>query len=377
MKNKYRKIHVSLKGVNLNRIYKHCSSENIEIFNVDRKDYKHIEFDIDYKDKNKLKNFIKSQNYEYEEAKTGFNKILDFFKYRFGILIGVIVFLIINIFSGIFIWDIKIYGNNIVSNEQILSVLKNNKIMVGGAVNNSILNNIETTLTNQIEDISLCSVVKKGTTIIVNVKEKLKNEEIESMYQGKDIIATENLTIIELSVSNGTPLKKIGDSVKKGDIIVAGYIFNSAGEKIICKANAQIKAKTWRTATEVYQKQVEVKTRTGNKSKTSFLSLFGMNFNVKSQKNQFENFEEETNVVLLKNSFLPFKMTVTTQYEVIIQTVEQDFEKDKQQVVENCQKNAYSFVKQSDVITQVFDEISEEKDCFIVTSYVEVIFQLS
>jgi similar to stage IV sporulation protein len=377
MKNKYRKIHVSLKGVNLNRIYKHCSSENIEIFNVDRKDYKHIEFDIDYKDKNKLKNFIKSQNYEYEEAKTGFNKILDFFKYRFGILIGVIVFLIINIFSGIFIWDIKIYGNNIVSNEQILSVLKNNKIMVGGAVNNSILNNIETTLTNQIEDISLCSVVKKGTTIIVNVKEKLKNEEIESMYQGKDIIATENLTIIELSVSNGTPLKKIGDSVKKGDIIVAGYIFNSAGEKIICKANAQIKAKTWRTATEVYQKQVEVKTRTGNKSKTSFLSLFGMNFNVKSQKNQFENFEEETNVVLLKNSFLPFKMTVTTQYEVIIQTVEQDFEKDKQQLIENCQKNAYSFVKQSDVITQVFDEISEEKDCFIVTSYVEVIFQLS
>ena len=377
MKNKYRKIHVSLKGVNLNRIYKHCSSENIEIFNVDRKDYKHIEFDIDYKDKNKLKNFIKSQNYEYEEAKTGFNKILDFFKYRFGILIGVIVFLIINIFSGIFIWDIKIYGNNIVSNEQILSVLKNNKIMVGGAVNNSILNNIETTLTNQIEDISLCSVVKKGTTIIVNVKEKLKNEEIESMYQGKDIIATENLTIIELSVSNGTPLKKIGDSVKKGDIIVAGYIFNSAGEKIICKANAQIKAKTWRTATEVYQKQVEVKTRTGNKSKTSFLSLFGMNFNVKSQKNQFENFEEETNVVLLKNSFLPFKMTVTTQYEVIIQTVEQDIEKDKQQLIENCQKNAYSFVKQSDVITQVFDEISEEKDCFIVTSYVEVIFQLS
>lgn len=377
MKNKFKHIHVAIKGVNLNRIYKHCNSQNIQMFNVDRKDYKHIEFDIKYKDKTKLKDFVKLQNYEYEESKSGFNKILNFLKFRFGILIGALFFLIINIFSGIFVWDIKIYGNETVTNDQILNVLKRSKIAVGGIINNNLLNNIETTLTNQIEDISLCSVVKKGTTIIVNIKEKLKNEEIESIYQGKDIIATENLTITDISVSNGTALKRTGDSVKKGDVIVAGYIINSAGEKIACKANAKIKAKTWYSATEIYNKQQEVKTRTGKKTKTEILSLFGMNFNVKSQTNSFENFEEETKEVLLKNNFLPFKLTVVTQYEVTSQFVQQDFESDKKNILESCQKKAYAFLKDSDVISNTFDVISEEKDCFVVTSYIEVNFELS
>ena len=36
------------------------------------------------------------------------------------------------------------------------------------------LQDIETALTNSIDSISLCSVIKKGTSVIVNIKENIK-----------------------------------------------------------------------------------------------------------------------------------------------------------------------------------------------------------
>ena len=376
MKNKLKYYHITLKGVNLNRIYKQCKMQNIEMHNIDRKNYKHLEFDVDYRNKKKIKEYIKSQNYDYEEQQSAISKAGKFFVYRFGIIIGILFFLITNIVSGFFVWDIRVYGNESVSKEIIISVLNNDNIRVGSIVNSSKLQNAENTLTNNIEDISLCSIIKKGTVIIVNIKEKLKNEEITSMYNGKDIVATENMTITELNVANGTAKKKVGDSVKQGEIIVAGYVINSSGKKITCKANASVKGKTWRTATETYYKQIEVNNRTGKKSVVSYLSLFGNLFPVKCQKNNFELYEEEEKEVVLMNNFLPFKMLVTTQYEITKQMVEQNFENDKEIVLERCQKNAYAQVKNGDHITKIFDTISEEKDCFVVTSYIEVLIEL-
>ena len=377
MKNSFKYIHISLNGVNLSRIYKECKKNDIELYNIDRKDYKNIEFDIKNSHKKALKIIAKSQRYEYrEDSNFGFLKLINFLKFRFGILIGVLFFVIANIFSSFFVWDIKIYGNRNVTNDEILQVLKNQNICVGGVYKSSNLENIETTLTNSIESISLCSVIKKGTSIIVNIKEKLDVDDIISINADSDIVATTNLTIIDLNVVSGTALKKIGDSVMAGETIVASYILNCRGEKVPCKANAKIKAKTWHTCSEEYYKTVEINTRTGRVIKNSYLTLFSMKFNSKNNKINFENYEEETKEILLtKNNFLPFKHHVSTYYEVVATQTTQDFEKDKQNVIERCQKNAYKQVSSKEEVTNIFDIITEQEDRYIVTSYVEVIFE--
>ena len=376
MKNNLKLVHISLKGVNLNRIYKECKKNNIELFNIDRKDYKNIEFDIRNSHKKTLKGIAKSQKFEYKENRNfGFFKLINFFKFRFGILIGALFFVVINIFSSFFIWDIKIYGNSNVTNAEILKVLKNQNISVGSVYKTTNLDSVETALTNNIDSISLCSVIKKGTSIIVNIKEKLEIDDITSINADNDIIATTNLTIIDLNVVSGTALKKAGDSVKAGETIVASYILNSKGEKISCKANAKIKAKTWHTYSEEYFKVLETKTRTGKVIKNSYLTLFSMKFQATNNKINFENYEEDTKEIMLtKNNFLPFKYYVSTYYEVVITKTTQNFDKDKQNVIDRCQKNAYKQVSGKEEVTNIFNIISEQEDKYIVTSYVEVNF---
>ncbi len=372
-----KRVRISLCGVNMNRIYRECKKHNIEMFNVDRKDYKSIEFDIDSKDKKLVKNIAKSQRYEFAEKQSyGFAKLKNFLKLRFGILIGAIIFVALNIFSGFFVWNIEIYGNQTVSNEEILNVLKEENIILGKQFANTPLSNVENAITNNLDRISLCSVIKKGTTIIVNVKEKLIAEDAENINGDNDIVALTNLTITELNVINGTALKKVGDSVKAGETIVAGYILDGSGNKISCNVNAKIKAKTWHTATEIYYKELEVSHRTGKKITNSYITFFDMKFNVKNRPNTFEYFEEESKKsIITKNNFLPFYMNTTTFYEIQKEKILQNFDQDKQNVIDRCQKLAYKKVNENETVTRIFETITEEEDRFIVTSYVEVVFE--
>ena len=377
MKSKANQIHVEIKGVNLNRIFLECQKNNIELFNVNRKDYKNLEFDVHVKDRTKLNQIVKNGSYDYSvSSKFGFEIIKNQFFLHFGIILGFLLFVILNFFSSFFVWDIKIYGNNRIEDDVILNVLKQNSVERGKPINIDAINTLENSITNQIEDISLCSVILKGTTVIINVKEKLFIEEIDGTNENDDIVATKNLTITKMIVVNGTAQKKVGDSVQKGEVIVAGFVLDANGGKVPCKANASIEAKTWHTATNTYQKEIIVSARTGKTASQTYMSLFGMKFNVKQQPITFENFEEETIETIISNNFLPLKMITKTFYEITQITQKQNFELDKQDVLLKTQKQAGRLVENGEQITNIFDVISEEDDCFIITSYVEVLFQI-
>lgn len=370
-------IKVQLSGVNLNRIYKFCLQNNITIYNVKRVDYKNIQFDITKSNFKTLQNIAKNQNYKLTIIKQfGIAKLLSIYSKRVGIFVGLAVFLFVNIFSGFFVWNIKIYGNNRVLNSQILSVLKANGINNGALFFNTDYQKIEQQLLNKLDELSLCSIIKKGSTIIVNVKEKLfVNQFLDDTKQ--DIVATQNMTINSLTVVQGTALKNNGDSVKAGDVIVAGYFLDANGKKVNCKANANIDATVWYSKTVNYPKVLQLTKRTGQKISNSKMSLFGLNFTVKNHKNTFDEFEvEETINPVFNNNFLPLYLHTTTYHQITKTFVQQDFFKDKQSLIDNLQTEVINTVPKNLTISKTFDTINETDTEYIVTFYAEVQIQL-
>lgn len=376
MKNNSFLLTVKLSGVNLNRIYKQCLNSNIKLTNINRIDYKNIVFDIEKSQLNLLKQIAKQQNYQLQVIKQyGIVKLLSFLAKRVGVVAGLAVFLVATVLSSFFVWDIKIYGNNKVDKSQILNVLKNNGISGGSWFSNNNLNGVEDQILNTIDGVSLCSVFKKGSTIIVNIKEKVFLDTFFNTEQ-QDVVATQNLTINSISVVQGTPLKKAGDSVKAGETIVAGYFLDANGQKVPCKANANISATTWFSKTLNYQKVKKVATRTGNKIVNSKLSLFGVDFTIKNSQNIFENFEVEQNCnPVFKNNFLPFYMHTTTYYQTTISMVEQNFLQDKNSVIQNLKAEVLNSVPQNLTVVKTFDITTETPDAFVVTFYAEVNIQ--
>lgn len=366
-------ITVKLSGVNLNRIYKECLSNDIEMYNINRIDYKNIVFDIEKSKLKEVKRIAQNQNYEFFVLRQyGVLKLFSFLTKRIGILVGIAIFLLTTVLSPFFVFNIKIYGNKRVESGDILSILNTNGINCGSMLFNANFEQIEKKLLDNLDELSLCSVVKKGSVVIVNVKEKLfLNEAIDTSQ--KDIVATQNMTIRSLSVVQGTALKKIGDSVKAGEVIVAGYFLDTNGQRVECKANASIGATVWFSKTQTYQKIKPETVRTGKKIVNSKMTLFGANFFIKNEKNTFESFDtvESVNPVF-KNNILPFYLLTTIYYETTTNYVEQNFERDKQTVLQNLEREVLSEISNDLSIAKTFNTINETQEAFVVTFYAQV-----
>lgn len=363
---------VKISGVNLNRLYKECQKNNISLFDINRINYKNIEVDIDKKDLAKVKQICKEQNYSIDTLKSfGLVKLFSQLKSRIGIIVGCFIFIFLAILNSFFVWDIKVYGNSRIETSQIISILNKQGIKVGKTFAKFDSNLLENSILNQLEDISLCSVVKKGNCIIINIKEKL--EASAEVNASNDVVAEQNMTIKSINVIQGTALKKAGDSVKKGEVIVAGYFEDINGTRRKCKANAVVSATTWFTSTETYQKIANKKTRTGKKCVESYFSIFKLKLPISKKQNSFKNFDSEENEsYVFVNNILPVKKITKTFFEVEITPVKQDFEKDKESIVQRCKENAIKSVPQNLKVERTFETIAETEDAFVVTAYAEV-----
>lgn len=125
------------------------------------------------------------------------------------------------------IWTIQIDGAQYVSKKVILEDLKKHGIYPSVERNKIDSSFIVTTLREDFDEITWASVTKKGTFLIVSIKENTYHN--EQKYHGfqessMDIVANKEGLVSSMIVRSGTPHVSIGDAVKPGDILVSGTI---------------------------------------------------------------------------------------------------------------------------------------------------------
>ena len=126
-------------------------------------------------------------------------------------------------------------------------------------------------------------------------------------------MAESECVITDMIVRKGLAMVKAGDSVKKGDILVSGYIpvKNDAGEITgyqYQKADAQITGKMQIQYKDTVSTQYEIKKDLGIKKEEYYIVLGNRRFAFGGIKNTYETFEEisrEYHVRLTEHFYLP------------------------------------------------------------------------
>ena len=218
----------------------------------------------------------------------------------------------------------------------------------------------------------MVSVKKVGTSLIINIKEKLN----DSKENKADLIAPYNMLITNIQVFSGTANVKIGDLVKKGHVLVYAYMEDGAGEIINCEPSANIQSDIWFT-NEIYYKTKEIiQVRTGNKEVQTNI-LFGgrlLKNNISSSK--FEKYEVEIKEFLICDFLLPIKAKKVIYYEIEEVEIERDFEADKDLIISECYKNAVEKVPTGFEIIKEDIVVSEVENGFIVSAYLKSPFKI-
>lgn len=368
---------VKIFGVNIQKLYKLLKKNNIEMKNIERTDHKTIFFDVKVIKLKKLFAILSNSCYNISvQNYYGLMRYLDFFKKRLGYICGTIIFVTALCLSNLFVSDIKIYGTNSISIVEILIVLNNHGLSIGSIISKYNTEEIESILSKEFDTISLCSVIKKGTQIVVNIKEKQTLDYNFDVSQ-QDIVAKSNGTILSLDVIQGTSNFKVGDSFSAGDVLVSGVFSDIHGNLVECTAKANITAKIFYETTETFYETQEVFVKTGKKIKNSSFKIWGLEFLKTNSKNTFEFYETETKeTYLFKNNFVPIKMLSTIIYETQKKTIEQSFDEQKANIIERLKNETHLLLSKLETIDDEYEIITKIDGGYNIKYVVEITEQI-
>lgn len=122
-----------------------------------------------------------------------------------------------------FVWTVQVQGNVEIPEEQILQELETLGVHFGAWGPSIESRKIKNEMLCRLGDLRWLAVNCSGGKATVLVSERTKSEPTVSKRQVTNLIACRDGVVTEMSVLNGFPVCKVGQAVRKGQLLVSGY----------------------------------------------------------------------------------------------------------------------------------------------------------
>lgn len=221
-------------------------------------------------------------------------------------------------FMSNLIWDIDIQGNEKISNTMILTKLDKCGLKIGQLWFNIDYGEIESELLDTYADIAWVSVNRRGSVAYISVIEADRVESNQSVrFEYSNIVASEDCVIEEIDVYLGTPLVKVGDSVKKGDVLILG-ITNNQDESTFCSAEGRVVGRVNKKITTYVDRKQQAEKDVKPPIYSLKVKIFDFSINIFKK---YRNFEEECDIIEKKEKIAIFgkrklPIEIIRQYKV-------------------------------------------------------------
>jgi len=356
---------IVLTGNNISKLLNLFISSDITISNANRIDVKTLECSVDDNNLKKI-TALNLKNYEITYKSVGGKKKLKkILINRCGLIIGIILSILAMIFLNNRLINIKISGLNKYSKEEVTQEINNFGLGYFSPMDIN-LSDLESHLTN-VFDFSFVSIISKGNTLIVKVKEEISD--IKDKYL--PITADYNMVVTSINVYAGYSTIKVGDILYKGDVIVYPYDIVDE-EKIDVVPMAEIKGDIFFSSRYNFITEETITERTGKSKIIETNYFFGKN---KVFHNSLDNPYSSYEIVKLEKNissyFLPINISQTIAFETKEVTKTHNFDDEKENIIENLRKEVYSKVPENFIVDKEDIQISSTNYGNIVTIYLK------
>ena len=275
---------VEVRGKNPERLINLCLSSGFPIWDIVRHDDK-VYFSISLSKYREIRTLArKSRCIPRIRKRYGFPFFLGKVKKRPAFVLSSALILAVLFYLSGFIWVIQVKGNDKVPRDLILEVAAGEGLKVGSRKAYVSEKSVEEALTLKIPRLSWAYVHFQGTLAVIEVVEKVRPE----MAGPGDVVARKDGVVDSVLVLSGIPLVKPGQTVKKGEILIAG---ESGGGRQGARGN--VTARTWyEVRQEIPLYRLEA-VRTGKTMEITVLRLFGREITFSGMKRLFDWYEME------------------------------------------------------------------------------------
>lgn len=147
--------------------------------------------------------------------------------------------------SSLFVWDIRIEGNEQVSTGEILRALAGCGVEPGAFWPGWSSDEIRNSVILDIPELAWLGVSVDSSRAVIRVRERTEAPELVNSEGMGSVTARTTGIIDSMRVYQGAPLVAVGDAVVAGETLVSGEMPSEVGDTRYVRASAEIKARTW------------------------------------------------------------------------------------------------------------------------------------
>lgn len=171
------------------------------------------------------------------------------------------------------IWDVRIEGNDTVSDEVITDLLRECGVGVGSDKTKIDVDAVKNRFLIKSDEISWITVNIIGTVAEVEVRET-KTQEQAPDYVASNLVASRNGTVVEFEEVRGNIAVELGEDVSEGELLVGGVYGSETSALRFTRAEGRVMALCRRDYSVKVALQFDKKVYTGRKKIKKSLIFF-------------------------------------------------------------------------------------------------------
>ncbi len=231
-------VRVAFTGDDLPRLIRICISRGIFLWNVKSQDPYHMQAMLYGNDVWKLHDILhKTRSGLRIQKKIGLPFVFHRYRHKTGYVFGILAMFVLLFYVSGYIWMIRVSGNSFVTEEMMESYLTQKGQGIGCKKKDMDCDLLEKEILADFPEVIWVSVSMKGSSLQIAMKEKMAATEVkqEEEANGMDLLAPCDGNVISLYVRDGTAAVEKGMEVKKGDVLIYGWIAitNDAGDQTL------------------------------------------------------------------------------------------------------------------------------------------------
>ncbi len=253
----------------------------------------------------------------------GFAVFVSRYRKRAGLFAGGIFGIFLMVFSSLFVWDITVVGNETIPESVILDALEKNGLTLGTFIPSLDTESIEGHITLEVDGISFVSINLRGTVAETEILEREVNTEIVDTSSPSNLIASMDGQIAAMEITGGAAKVKLGEIVKKGDILASGVIDSEALGYRLVRARGTVSARTTLTYKIEVPLSISEKVFTGERTVKKSVKFFAKTVKLFRKDSilpqSCDRIENERRIYLFGKIKLPIFITETVYAEYEMQ----------------------------------------------------------
>ena len=352
----YIKIHIE--GYFIERFINMCKLKNIYLWNIKKQNDIYLTTNIGIKDFKKIK---KIANKTKCKVRIGKKRGLPFIfnKYKKRKIFAIMIILITTsiLILSKFIWNIEVQiDGSKIKEDEIINSLKDSGLYIGERKSHIDVREIINNIRLERNDIAWIGIEIKGTNAIVNVVEAEEKPEIVDENEYCSIISDKEAKITKINVTSGTAMVKQGDIVKKGSLLIGGWMEGKYTGTRFTRASGEVEALVWYTEKAKVNLKEKTMEKTGNEEKKYAININNFRINLYKTLSKFEKYDTiytSKKLKLFSNFYIPVELIECNNSEIKEKEINYTEEEAKEEAKKRAEEKLNNQIKDKEKINNI------------------------